>query len=71
MRGSRPFRLIAVLLHLAPGWSLHGRGKVVAKSGPFPLTFCHIVALMFPHRNVVDGRLDELLVAILFSPCVK
>ncbi len=65
MRGSRPFRLIAVLLHLAPGWSLHGRGKVVAKSGPFPLTFCQIVPLMFQHRSVVAGRLDEMLVANL------
>jgi hypothetical protein len=28
------------------------------------------VALMFPHRSVVAGRLDEVLVAILFPPLV-
>lgn len=44
--------------------------KVVAKNGPFSLTFCQIIASMLPHRNVVAGRLDELLVVILFLPCV-
>jgi hypothetical protein len=29
------------------------------------------MALMFPHRSVVAGRLDEWVVAILFPPCVK
>jgi hypothetical protein len=32
---------------------LTGREKVIAKNGPFSLTFCQIVALMFPHRSVV------------------
>ena len=45
--------------------------EVVAKNGPFSLTFCQIVALMFPHRSVVAGRLDELVVAMVFPPCVK
>jgi hypothetical protein len=40
----------------------------VAKNGPFSLTFCQIVALMLPHRSVVAGRLDELLVAMVFPP---
>jgi hypothetical protein len=47
---------------------LNGREKVVAKNGPFSLTFCQIVALMFPHRSVVAGCLDELLLAISFPP---
>jgi hypothetical protein len=37
---------------------LDGREKVVAKNGPFSLTFCQIVTLMLPHRSVVAGRLD-------------
>jgi hypothetical protein len=50
---------------------LNGREKVVAKNGPFSLVFSQIVALMFPHRSVVAGRLDGcFLVAILFPPLV-
>jgi hypothetical protein len=41
-----------------------GRGE----KGPFSLTFCQIVAWMLPHRRVVAGRLDELLVAMMFPP---
>jgi hypothetical protein len=47
---------------------LNGREKVVAKNGPFSLTFCQIVALMLPHRSVFAGC---LLVAILFPPLLK
>jgi hypothetical protein len=50
---------------------LNGREKVVAKNGLFSLTFCQIVALMLPHHSVVAGRLDELLVAMVFPPRVK
>jgi hypothetical protein len=50
---------------------LNGREKVVAKNGHFSLTFCQMVALMLPHRSVVAGRLDKLLVAILFPPLLK
>jgi hypothetical protein len=32
-------------------------------SGPFSLTFCQIVALMFPHRSVPMGL---LLVSVAF-----
>lgn len=38
------------------------------KNGPFSLTLCQIMALMFPHRSVVAGRLDELWVALFFPP---
>jgi hypothetical protein len=48
--------------------SLNGREKVVAKNGPFSLTFCQIVALMLLHRSVFAGC---LLVAILFPPFVE
>lgn len=44
--------------------------NVVAKNRPFSLTFFQIVALMFPHRNLVAGRLDEVLVAMMFLFCV-
>lgn len=50
-------------------WSLNGRDKVVAKLGPFWLTFCQIVDLMLPHPTMIACRLAELLVAILFPPC--
>ncbi|MDR4469870.1 MAG: hypothetical protein MRJ68_16495 [Nitrospira sp.] len=49
---------------------MNGREKVVAKNGPFSLVFCQIVALMFPHRSVVAGRLDWWLVAVVCPPCV-
>jgi hypothetical protein len=52
------------------GLILKVREKVVAKNGPFSLMFCQIVALMFPHRSVVAGRLDELLVTMVLPPCV-
>jgi len=44
---------------------------VVAKNSPFLLTFFQIAASMLPHRSVVAGRLDELLVTMLFPSCVK
>jgi hypothetical protein len=47
---------------------LNGQEKVVAKNDPFSLAFYQIVALMFPHRSVVAGCLDELLLAISFPP---
>jgi hypothetical protein len=53
-----------VPLRQAPDWSLNGRAKLVAKNGPFSLTFCQIVALILPQRSVLVG----LLVAILFPP---
>lgn len=37
---------------------------VVAKVGPFWLTFCQIVGLMSAHRSLVAGRFDEWLVAM-------
>ena len=43
----------------SPDWSLTGHEKVVAKNGPFSLTFCQVVTLMFPHHSVVSGRLDD------------
>ena len=45
-----------------------GGEKVVAKNGPFSLTFCQIVALMLPHRSVFAGL---LLVAIFLPPLLK
>ncbi|QPD02294.1 MAG: hypothetical protein Nkreftii_000068 [Candidatus Nitrospira kreftii] len=57
----------------APGTGLilerSGEGR--CESGLFSLTFCQIVALMFPHRDVVAGRLDELLVAMVSPPLVE
>ncbi len=50
---------------------MNGREKVVVKNGPFSLIFCQTVALMLPHRSVVAGRLDEVLVAILFTSFVS
>jgi hypothetical protein len=47
---------------------LNGQEKVVAKNDPFSLAFYQIVALMFPHRSVVAGRLEVLLVAMGFPP---
>ena len=64
MRASRSLRPNEMALRQAPDLSLNGREKVVAKNGPFSLTFCQIVAVMLPHRSSVAGRLDEMLVAI-------
>jgi hypothetical protein len=52
----------------APDRSLNGQENVVAKNGPFSLTFCQIVALMLRHRSVLAGL---LLVAILFPPLLE
>jgi hypothetical protein len=49
---------------------MNGREEVVAKNGPFSLTFCQIVALMVPHRIMVAGRLDDVLVTMVFPSCV-
>lgn len=56
MSASRSLRPNEVPVRQAPDCSLNGHEKVVAKNGPFSLTFCQIVALMFPHRNVIAGR---------------
>jgi hypothetical protein len=37
------------------GLIFDGREKVVAKNGPFSLTFCQIVPLMLPQRRRVSG----------------
>jgi len=66
MSASRSLRPNKVAFYLSPARSLNSTGKCLEKSGPFSLTFCQIVALMFPHRSVVAGRLDEWLVAICF-----
>jgi hypothetical protein len=29
------------------------------------------MALMLPHRSVVAGRLGDVLIAMVFPPCVK
>jgi len=42
---------------------LNGREKVVAKNGPFSLTFCQMVALMLPHRSVFAGFVGSHLVS--------
>ena len=34
---------------------------------PFSPTFCQVLASIVPHCSVVAGRLDKLLVAILFA----
>ena len=34
------------------------------------LSFCQIDALMLPHRSVVAGRSDEVLVAMMVPPCM-
>ncbi len=39
-------------------------------NGPFSLTSCQMVALVLPHRSVVAGRFDEVLVAMVFPPGV-
>ena len=49
-----------------PGLILEWAENVATKKGPFSLSFCQIVALMFPHRSVFVGL---LLPAILFPPC--
>jgi hypothetical protein len=41
-----------VLLRQAPNWSLNGLEKVVAKNGPFSLSFCQIVALIAAAKRV-------------------
>nr|WP_281722463.1 hypothetical protein [Nitrosomonas nitrosa] len=56
-----------VPLRHSPARSLNGRKKVVAKNGPFSLTFCQIVASMLPQCSVVAGRFDELLVAMVYT----
>lgn len=48
----------------ASDWSLNGLEVVVAKIGPFSLTFCQIFGLMSPHRSLVTGRFDEWLGAM-------
>jgi hypothetical protein len=58
-------------LRQAPDRSFNGREKVVEENGPFSLTFCQIVFLRLPHRSVVAGRFERVLVAVVFPPCVK
>jgi hypothetical protein len=55
----------------ASDWSLNGLEVVVAKIGPFSLTFCQIVGLMSPHRSLVAGRFDECLVAMAYPDGVS
>src|SRR5215475_74120 len=50
-KASSSLRPNEVPLRQVPDWSLNEREKVVAKNGPFSLTFYQIVALILPHRR--------------------